>query len=123
MASMSRRLAQLLYDLSILHPAQYGFVVDGSFLEPLSITNRMYYNDDENSLATDKPLHLAYLDATSAFDSIPHVALDAALTRIGAPTSFITWIRSMLDGHCRVVATAYGVSAVDDAAVLQAGEP
>ena len=62
-------------------------------------------------------------DATSAFNSIPHVALDTALTRIGAPTSFITWIRSMLDGHCRVVATAYGVSAVDDAAVLQAGEP
>jgi hypothetical protein len=119
MASMSRRLAQLLHDLSILHPAQYGFVVDGSCLEPLSITNRMY----ENSLAADKPLHLAYLDATSAFDSIPHVALDAALTRIGAPPSFITWIRSMLDGHRRVVATAYGVSAVEDAAVLQAGEP
>ena len=53
----------------------------------------------------------------------PHVAVDAALTRIGALTSFITWIRSMLDGHHRVVATAYGVSAVDDAAVLQAGEP
>ena len=66
MASMSRRLAQLLYNLSILHPAQYGFVADGSCLEPLSVTNSMY----ENSLATDKPLHLAYLDATSAFDSI-----------------------------------------------------
>ena len=29
----------------------------------------------------------------------------------------------MLDGHRHVVATAYGVSAVEDAAVLQAGEP
>ena len=61
--------------------AQYGFVVDGTCLEPLSVTNCMY----ENSLAADKPfkLHLAYLDSTSAFDSISHVALDAALTRIG----------------------------------------
>ena len=29
----------------------------------------------------------------------------------------------MLDGHLRVVATAYGVSDVEDAAVLEAGEP
>ena len=27
-------------------------------------------------------LHVAFLDATSAFDSVPHTALDAALRRL-----------------------------------------
>ena len=46
-------------------------------------------------------MHIALLDATSAFDSVPHTALDAALRRLGAPEDFVTWIRSMRHGHQR----------------------
>ena len=68
-------------------------------------------------------MHTAFLDATGAFDSVPHVALDVALWRLGAGEGFVTWLRSMLQGHTRVIATAYGVTEDSVAMVLQAGEP
>ena len=56
---------------------------------------------------------MALLDAIAAFDSVPHTALDVALRRLGAPEDFITWVRPMLHGHRRGVATAYGVDGDD----------
>ena len=119
MATMGHKLSELLFKNKLLDRAQYGSVIDGSCIEPLTIANRLYERARTHSL----PLHLAFLDATSAFDSVPHVTLDAALYRMGATPSFVTWLRSMLHGHQRVVATAYGVSPENEATRLQAGEP
>ena len=119
MATMGHKLSELLFKNKLLDRAQYGFVIGGSCIEQLTIANRLYERARTHSL----PLHLAFLDATSAFDSVPHVTLDAALYRMGATPSFVTWLRSMLHGHQRVVATAYGVSLENKATRLQAGEP
>lgn len=120
MATMGRRLLRVLADFELLDAAQYGFVLDGSCIEPLSVLNRCY----EHARLRKRPLHAAFLDATSAFiDSVPHAALDAALRRLGAPDDYITWLRSMLHGHRRAVHTAYGTSSDDDALALEAGTP
>eukprot|EP00964_Phaeocystis_antarctica_P127230 scaffold90892_cov69-Phaeocystis_antarctica.AAC.1 len=68
-------------------------------------------------------MHVAFLDATSAFDSVPHTALDAALRRLGAPDDFIMWLRAVLSNHKRVAATAYDVDAEGRAVALEAGTP
>ena len=119
MATMSGKLLLLLHDWQLLDLAQYGFVIDGSCIEPLTVVNRMY----EHALANGHELHMAYLDATSAFDSIPHVALDAAMHRLCAPDDFTAWLRSVLTGHRRVASTAYSVDADDLACTLNGGTP
>ena len=105
--------------LPVPDPAQYGFVIDGSCIEPLTVVNSMY----EQALQQGHELHMAYLDATSAFDSVPHTALDAAMHRVGAPDDFIAWLRSVLHSHRRVAATAYAVDPDSAAAELEAGVP
>ena len=66
---------KMLHDNNLLDITQYGFVLDGDCIKPLNTVNALY----EDALAHGKTLHLAFLDATSAFDSAPHTALDAAL--------------------------------------------
>eukprot|EP00964_Phaeocystis_antarctica_P006687 scaffold3612_cov75-Phaeocystis_antarctica.AAC.3 len=75
--------------------------------------------------AEGEEMHVAFLDATSAFefDSVPHTALDAALRRLGAPDDFIMWLRAVLSNHKRVAATAYDVDAEGRAVALEAGTP
>ena len=119
MAWMSSCLLRLLFDHKLLDESQYGFVLDGSCIEPLSIVNTMY----EHARAQERPLHCVFLDATSAFDSVPHTALAIALRRLGAPEDYITWLRSMLNGHHCAVKTSYDVSDNDEAQRLGAGTP
>ena len=79
-----------LHEYELLDAAQFGFVVDGSRTEPLKIMARTF----ESGRGEDgEELHVAFLDATSAFDSVPHATLDAALRRLGAPADFIAWLR------------------------------
>ena len=113
------RLLRLLADAGLLDPAQYGFILNGSCAEPLAVMGALY----EDALRHDRELWLALLDATSAFDSMPHTTLDVCLRRLGAPEDFITWLRSMLHRHGRVAATAYGVDTDERARLLAGGSP
>ena len=90
MATMSGKVLRFSHEYGLLDAAQFGFVVDGSCTEPLKIMARVFENGrgDEG-----EKLHVAFLDATSAFDSVPHATLDAALRRLGAPADFIAWLR------------------------------
>ena len=106
-------------DCGLLDVTQFGFVLNGSCVEPLTVMNAIY----NQGKGGGKAVHTAFLDATGAFDSVPHVALDVALWRLGAGEGFVTWLRSLLQGHSRVIATAYGVSEYRVAQDLQAGEP
>ena len=76
MATMAAKLLHALHEYGLLDAAQYGFVVDGSCVEPLTIMARLFERGRGEGGAE---LHVAFLDATSAFDSVPHTALDAAL--------------------------------------------
>ena len=84
MATMSSRLNKVLNDWELLDKAQFGFVFDGSCIEPLTVMNAIY----EGAEGMEGRRHTAFLDATGAFDSVPHVALDAALWRLGAGEDF-----------------------------------
>ena len=70
------------YERQLLDLAQYGFVIDGSCVEPLTIMARLF--ELGRDTGGGEEVHVALLDATSAFDSVPHTALDAALQRLGA---------------------------------------
>ena len=47
-----------------------------------------------------------YLDATAAFDSVPHVSFDVSFDRLGAPEDFIGPHRGIIGGHTPVAVTA-----------------
>ena len=83
--TVARRPSLLLHKHSLLHQHQFGFVHGGSCEAPIEVVNDMYEDACEHDIA----LHVAYLDATSAFDTVPHPALTAAFAAIGAPPSFV----------------------------------
>ena len=121
MSFMSAKLMRVLHENKLLDLAQYGFVIDESCVEPLTIMARLFEQGRDSGGGEE--IHVALLDATSAFDSVPHTALDAAMRRLGAPDDFITWLRSVLSGHQRVAATSYAVDSADTAVVLGGGTP
>ena len=120
MATMSSRVLNSLHKYGLLDSAQFGFVRDGSCHDPLKVMARLY---ERGRGADGEELHVAFLDATSAFDSVPHTVLDAALRRLGAPPDFISWIRAVLSGHRRKAVTAYETDADDEAIELEGGAP
>ena len=120
MATMSSRVLNSLHKYGLLDSAQFGFVRDGSCHDPLKVMARLY---ERGRGADGEELHVAFLDATSAFDSVPHAVLDAALRRLGAPPDFISWIRAVLSGHRRKAVTAYETDADDEAIELEGGAP
>ena len=87
---MARRLSLLLHKHSLLHQ-HHG----GSCEATIEVVNDMY----EHAREHEKELHVAYLDATSAFGTVQHPALTAAFSAIGATPSFVRWIKFMATGH------------------------
>ena len=79
----------------------------------------------EHACEHDEELHVAFLDATSAFGTMQHPALTAAFSAtIGAAPSFVRWIKFMVTGHRRIIRTAYSMG--DQAAsefALESGTP
>ena len=77
----------------------------------------------EHACEHDVALHFAYLDATSAFDTVQHPALTAAFAAIGASSSFVKWIKFMVTGHRRVIRTAYSMGDPASEFTLESGTP
>ena len=121
MATVASKLLRSMHEFGILDLAQYGFVVDGSCQEPLKVMAHIF--ERGRAKGGNEEMHVAFLDATAAFDSVPHPALDAALRRLGAPPDFVTWLRVVLTGHRRKAANAYGVQTDDEAVTLEGGTP
>ena len=88
-------MSLLFHTHSLLHHHQFGFVHGGSCEAPIEVVNDTY----EYAIEHDEQLHVAFLDATSAFDTVQHPALTAAFSSIGASTSFVQWIKFMVAGH------------------------
>ena len=65
MLAWSRRALRVLHEYRLLDSSQYGFRIDGNCQELLHVVNQLY----EEALA-GRPLRMAYLDSTAAFDSI-----------------------------------------------------
>ena len=66
---------------------------------------------------------MAFLDATSAFDTVQHPALTAAFAAIGAAPSFVRWIKFIVTGHRRVIRTAYSMGDQASEFALESGTP
>ena len=117
--TVARRLSLLLHKYSLLHPHQFGFVQGGSCEAPIEVVNDMYEHACEHS----EELHVAYLDATSAFDTVQHPALTAAFSAIGAAPSFVRWIKFIVTGHRRIIRTAYSMGDQASEFTLESGTP
>ena len=76
--TVARRMSLLFHAHSLLHHHQFGFVHGGSCEAPIEVVNDMY----EYAIEHDEQLHVAFLDATSAFGTVQHPALTAALSSI-----------------------------------------
>ena len=103
--TVARRMSLLFHTHSLRHHHQFGFVHGGPCEAPIEVVNDMY----EYAIEHDEQLHVSFLAATSAFDTVQHPALTAAFSSIGASTSFIQWIKFMVAGHRRVIRTAYSI--------------
>ena len=95
-STVARRMSLLFHIHSPLHHHQFGFVHGGSCEAPIEVVNGMY----EYAIENKEQLHVAFLDATSTFDTAQHPALTAAFSSIGASASapFIRWIKFMVAG-------------------------
>ena len=117
--TVARRLSLLFHTHSLLHHHQFGFVHGGSCEAPIEVVNDMY----EHAIEHNEQLHVAFLDATSAFDTVQHPALTAAFSSIGASASFIRWIKFMVAGHRRVIRTAYSMGDPASEFTIESGTP
>ena len=97
MARASDRLLDVIEKHELLHKCQYTFLRNGCIATPIEIMTAAI----SDSRARGKSCHLAFLDATSAYDVVPDYALELGLARIGAPRSFITWVKRAMNGHRR----------------------
>ena len=95
--AVARRLLLLFHTNSLLHHHQFGFVHGGSCEAPIEVVNGVY----EYAIEHNEQLHVAFLDATSAFDTAQHPAPTAAFSSIGAGASFIRWIVRRTRGEAR----------------------
>ena len=77
----------------------------------------------EHACESGEELHVAYLDATSAFDTVQHPALTAAFTAIGATPPLVRCIKFMVTGHRRVIRTAYSMGDHASEFALESGTP
>ena len=77
----------------------------------------------EYAIEHDEQLHVAFLDATSAFGTAQHPALTAAFSSIGASAPFIQWIKCMVAGHRRVIRTAYSMGDPASEFTIESGTP
>jgi hypothetical protein len=112
-------MSLLFHTHSLLHHHQFGFVHGGSCEAPIEVVNDMY----EYATEHDEQLHVAFLDATSAFGTVQHPALTAAFSSIGASTSFIQWIKFMVAGHRRVIRTVYSMGDPASEFTIESGTP
>ena len=117
--TVARRLSLLLHERKLLHPHQFGFVKGGGCEAPIEIVNGMY----EDALDSDRPLYGAFLDATSAFGTVQHPALQAAFARIGAPPRFVWWVARLVGDHRRAIRTAYSLGDSASEFALESGTP
>ena len=113
------RIMVILFRHRLLNPAQFGFNIDGSTIEPILIFNLMY----EHALQSDSPAFHALLDSTCAFDTLLQICIDPSLRRLGAPEEVITVVRAFMAGHTRLVKTAHGQDVRAFAAMLESGTP
>ena len=77
----------------------------------------------EYAIEHDEQLHVAFLDAKSAFGTVQHPALTAAFSSIGASMPFIRWIKFMVAGHRRVIRTAYSMGDPASEFAIESGTP
>jgi hypothetical protein len=119
MGTVAKRTAVLLHKYGRLNMEQFGFVSEGSCLEPMFLFDALITEAEEETVEG----HSGCVDASGAFDSVPHVPLDAAWARVGADEATITWWRSCLSEHARLVSTAYGVESVAEKRQTAAGCP
>ena len=116
---VARRMSLLFHEHSLLHHQQFGFVHGGSYEAPIEVANDMY----EYAIEHKQQLHVAFLDATSAFGTVQRPALTTALSSIGASVSFVRWIKFMVAGHRRVIRTVYSMGHSALEFTIESGTP
>ena len=110
MTRVSDRLLDTLHEFKLLNEAQYAFLRGGSTHAPLDLVTAAM----QRTQALKQECHICFLDATSAYDTVPLWVLDVAFRRIGAPEDFIEWIRTTTEGHHRIVSTCAGTNDAND---------
>ena len=96
---MSHRLLSFLQNFDLIFPTQHGFIPNKS-VETAEIS---FFDYLTNELDTGKTVHVAYLDFSKAFDSVPHKLLLTKLTRFGISGALLSWITDYLSDRSQSV--------------------
>ena len=80
-ASVGPRLLDVIEKHELLHKFQYEFLRNGCTATPIEIMTAAI----SDSRARGKSCHLAFLDATSAYDVVPDYALELGLAHRRPP--------------------------------------
>ena len=103
---LARRLANILAQHPILHPAQRGFVLGGSTAKCIDELLDAW----DWSRHGNRELYTLFYDIAQAYDSVQRAILARAMQRIQLPSAFITLICDSLSHLQSRVRTRYGLT-------------
>ena len=103
-AVISRRLMVVLQEYGLPPEGTYGFIKGGAPEWPADLVSGIQWHAQREQITSCQ----AFLDTTSAYDTINHTGISSACSVFRVPADVESRIMSHIVGHSRVVNTAYG---------------
>jgi len=114
---ISCRLMLVLQEYGLLPEGTYGFVKGGPPEWPAGLVSGIQWHARHEQITSCQ----AFLDTTSAYDTINHTRISSACSVFGVPADVESRIMSHIGGHSRVVNTAYDLGDLDEMVRLEGG--
>jgi len=102
-AVISRRLMLVLQEYGLLPEGTYGLVKGGAPEWPADLVSGIQWHARREQITSGQ----AFLDATSAYDTINHTGISSACSVFRVSANVESRIMSHIGGHSRVVNTAW----------------
>ena len=116
-AVIGRRLMQVLQEYGLLPEGTFGFIKGGAPDWPADLVSGVQWHARREQVASCQ----AFLDATSAYDTINHSGISSACHVFAVPMDVESRLMSHLGGHSRVLNTVYCLGEVDKRAEIDGG--
>jgi hypothetical protein len=101
-----RQLLSFLQENDLLLPTQHGFTPNKS-VETAQI---LFYEYLTRNLDVGQTVHVAYLDFSKAFDTVPHKLLLNKLSRLGITGMILSWLEDYLSERSQSVRISHHLS-------------
>jgi len=107
---MATRLNNIILKHKILHPAQQGFIKNGSINTCLSTLLNILEDQKQKNILKNSNFYLISYDLTKAYDSIQFCSLRPSLERFNLPEKFIKLMENIIFKMTGSIKTFFGLT-------------